>query len=105
MKTDGKMYVVLPENAIVDAFTKTGTLLYFTATGCEPCQELKPSLQILGKQTPGTVLEIDVDVHETIAQKYNVQSVPYLVCVRNHKVVWSHVGILSSRAILKMGFP
>lgn len=96
------MYVVLTEDTRLDEIMHNPTLLYFTATWCEPCQGFKPTLQKLGKQ--GTIVEVDVDVHETIANKYKVQSVPYLVHVKNSSVVWSHVGVLSSHDIVKHVF-
>lgn len=81
---------------------KTKTLLYFTASWCGPCQELKPILKELGGDGETTVVEIDVDKHGDLADTHNVSGIPLLKFMTEGgtRVAWQNVGVVSKESIL-----
>lgn len=59
-----------------------GEVLFFNATWCGPCQQMKPIVTSLRRE--GYHLrDIDVDRHRELAQKYGIRSVPTFVFVEN----------------------
>lgn len=70
------------------------TLIDFTATWCGPCRVMKPTLASLEQEYAGrvTVIPIDVDDEQLLAQQYNVRSMPTFVLVRDGREVGRVVG-------------
>jgi len=54
-------------------------VLYFTATWCGPCQQLKPQMEQLTSQIP--IRFIDVDRDKSSVDKYGVRNVPTLIVI------------------------
>lgn len=97
------MYVTLERNESLASRTRNGNiLLYFTASWCSPCQQLKPILKSLAAEGSVTVVEIDVDVHEDLAEKNEVEGIPLLKYVVDGgaRVVWTSVGVVTREEIL-----
>jgi thioredoxin 1 len=57
------------------------TVLYFTMKTCGPCKAFKPVLQQVSSQLGVSINYIDVDHQGSLAQQYNVNSVPTLIIV------------------------
>lgn len=78
-------------------------LLYFTASWCGPCQELKPILQEIGRDDVATVVEIDMDDHGYLAEKYNVSSIPSLKFMTEGgtRVAWESIGVVPRDVIVR----
>jgi len=74
--------------------TKGLVVVDFYATWCGPCHLLAPQLESVVKQHPGklTVIRVDVDTYPQIAQKFQVDSIPFLIVFRDGKQVSSHIG-------------
>ncbi|WP_435194652.1 thioredoxin [Natronomonas sp. EA1] len=53
-------------------------LVDFYADWCGPCKLLEPTVETLARESPATVLKVDVDEHQAIASEYQVQGVPTL---------------------------
>jgi thioredoxin 1 len=54
-------------------------ILRFTASWCQPCKALAKNLEGADLGLPIEV--VDIDVHEELAQEYQIRSVPTLVLV------------------------
>jgi thioredoxin 1 len=62
-------------------------LLLFTAEWCGPCKQLKPIVSELVREYGLEYGEVDVDRDGKLAVKYNVQSIPCLVFLKDDEVV------------------
>jgi thioredoxin-like negative regulator of GroEL len=59
-----------------------GEVLFFNATWCGPCRQMKPIVARMRRQ--GYHLrDVDVDRHRDLAQKYGIRAVPTFVFLEN----------------------
>ena len=74
----------------------------FFATWCQPCKMMHPILKqvkdILGERI--RIIKIDVDTHNTLSQKYQIQSVPTLMLFRRGEVLWRTSGVIQKAELL-----
>ena len=76
------------------------TLKYFSATWCGPCQTFKPIMnEIAGEGY--SVQFIDIDQSSSVAEQYNVRSVPTVVIEENGVEVDRFIGAISKQAVLE----
>ncbi len=77
-------------------------LVDFFATWCQPCKMMHPILKqvkdILGERI--RIIKIDVDTHNTLSQKYQIQSVPTLMLIRRGEVLWRTSGVIQKAELL-----
>ncbi len=68
----------------------------FWAPWCQPCRILGPILEKLAQEagTRWSLVKINVDEFPTLAQQFQIRSVPTVVAVRNGQIVDSFVGVL-----------
>jgi thioredoxin 1 len=60
------------------------SVFYFTADWCSPCKKVKPIVEELNKENLGTMFYIiDVDIEIEMAKKFEIQSVPTFVLIKN----------------------
>lgn len=68
-------------------------LVKFAGTWCPPCRALQPTLDALARdRTDVLVLSVDVDESQSLAQKYEVRSVPTLLAFRDGRPIGRLVG-------------
>ncbi|KAJ4745960.1 thioredoxin family protein [Rhynchospora pubera] len=90
---DGKVIVVLSQYDLktrLNAASNASRLsvLYFTATWCGPCRVMAPLFEKLAQKHPQIVfLKLDIDQLSSVAQEWNVTSVPTFFFVKNGKTV------------------
>lgn len=97
-------YQKLHESAdLAKTMRDSPVLLYFTASRCGPCQELKPTLTEIGRKDVATVVEIDVDEHGDLAEEYGVRGIPLLrfVTEGGTRVTWESTGVVSKDVIVR----
>jgi thioredoxin 1 len=68
-------------------------LVDFYADWCGPCQMLEPTVESVAAETAATVLKVDVDQHQSLAQQFNVQGVPTLVLFADGEAAEQVVGV------------
>ncbi len=63
------------------------TFVDFNASWCGPCKALKPQLKKICKDNNFNFIDVDIDNNEEVAEKLEVQGVPYVVLyVKGEKV-------------------
>ena len=79
-------------------------LVDFFATWCGPCKTLAPILQDvkkdLGEQL--TIIKIDVDKNQAIAQQLQIQGVPTLVIFKNGQIKWRKSGVIPKNQLISI---
>ena len=69
-------------------------LVDFWAPWCQPCRAIAPSLEELANEYEGraAVGKVNIDEHQSVAQRYGVMSIPTLLVFKNGEVVGQVVG-------------
>ena len=79
-----------------DESTSTGTVLVdFHAAWCGPCRLQGPILDTVGQEVDGeaNIFKLDVDANHRTAAKFAVQSIPFLVLLKDGEVVRTFTGL------------
>lgn len=72
-------------------------LVDFNAVWCGPCKVLKPTVLKLVKKYSAQVslLDIDVDQNNIVANTMNVNAIPLLILYKQGKEVWRNMGVVA----------
>lgn len=78
------------------------TLVDMYATWCGPCKMMHPILEEVKSRLHdrATVLKVDVDQNQALAQRLGVQAVPTLIIFKSGQVVWRQSGVQSAEALV-----
>jgi len=89
-------------NAIINS--EKPVLVDFFATWCGPCQMLLPVLNQVKESLKDriTIIKIDVDKNQEMAQKYQVRGVPTLMLFQEGKQLWRQSRVLTKEEIIKI---
>ncbi len=68
-------------------------LVDFYADWCGPCKMLAPTVTEIAAETDAVVLKVDIDAHQDLATKYQVQGVPTLYLFDDGEVRERMVGV------------
>lgn len=69
-------------------------VIYFSSAYCQPCREMAPMIDRLGKETGGLV-KLDAMAHGELATSLRARGAPAFVAVENGKVAAVHLGAMS----------
>ncbi len=78
-------------------------LVDFYAEWCAPCKLMEPYLREMDStmKSQVTVIRIDVDRNENLAEKLGIDALPVLHIYRNGQLSWSHLGYIKKDDVLK----
>lgn len=90
------------EDQAVDGLArKPGEVLFFNASWCGPCRQMKPIVSQLRRQG-FRIRDIDVDKNRSLAQKYGISGIPTFVFVQNGSEVHRFSGGTSADQLRKL---
>jgi thioredoxin 1 len=74
-------------------------ILYFSATWCVPCRQMKPILEQVEAETGIKITKIDIEEGFASSQKYGVRSVPTFVLLEEGKEISRTIGAQTSKEL------
>lgn len=76
-------------------------LVDFSAEWCGPCKQLKPILEQVKSKVgaQAKIIKIDVDKNRSLADKFQIRSVPTLILFKGGKVVWRQSGVVPASTL------
>ena len=78
-------------------------LVDFNTEWCPPCQALHPILEELAEEhNEFKIVAVDIDDQDTLAEKYDVSSIPCLIIFKGGEIVDRKVGLQSKKRLIKM---
>ena len=96
------MIKVLNENNFVNAVSSGITLVDFYADWCGPCKMLNPILEKVSEKVEAKICKVNVDESRELAQQFGVKGIPFLVVMKDGKMVEKSVGMKDEAMLLEM---
>ena len=96
------MIKVLNENNFVNAVSSGITLVDFYADWCGPCKMLNPILEKVSEKEEAKICKVNVDESRELAQQFGVKGIPFLVVMKDGKMVEKSVGMKDEAMLLEM---
>jgi putative thioredoxin len=83
------------EADVIRASAERPVVVDFWATWCQPCRQLGPLLEKLAAEFNGRfqLVKVNVDENQEIAGAFGVESIPYVVALRDGRPVSEFVGV------------
>lgn len=77
-------------------------LVDFWAEWCAPCRMMAPVLNKVADELTGTtrVGKVNIEQHQSLAQKYKVRSIPTLILFKNGKEIDRFVGVKNKEFLM-----
>ena len=77
-------------------------LVDFYANWCGPCKMLRPILEKVAEEKDKKIISINIDENETLAEKYNVSSIPCLILFENGNEIRRSIGLISEDEVINL---
>lgn len=98
-KTD-LAWLVDADDTDFDEATATGlpVLVDLWAPWCGPCRQVAPAVRQTAEELAGRlkVVKVNVDEAPRVSERYQVQSIPMLLMLRDGQLVDGHIGAMSA---------
>ena len=78
-------------------------LVDFWAAWCGPCQMLLPTIEALAEEvTDAKICKVNVDEERSLAERYNVMTIPTLLVFKNGEISHKSIGVKTKEEIKAM---
>lgn len=79
-------------------------LVDFYADWCGPCQMMAPVLKEVASEFGDqvSIIKVDVDKNQPIAQQFGVRSIPNLILFKNGQIKANKAGVMTKRDLTAM---
>ncbi len=83
--------------------SKKVALVDFWAPWCGPCQMMGPVIDQVSEEAGEDfkVGKLNVDENQSVAQEYNVMSIPTIIIFKNGEIIKQMTGVQSKEALLE----
>lgn len=72
----------------------------FWAKWCNPCMQFKPIFEKVSEQFPDVAFTtVDTEQESTLAQAFNIRSIPTLIILRSHVAVFAQAGTQTEQGL------
>lgn len=96
------MLQVLTESNFKNTVSEGITVVDFYADWCGPCKMLTPVLERISEKVEAKICKVNVDESRELAKQFGVKGIPFLVVIKNGKMVEQSVGLKDENTILEM---
>ena len=96
------MLQVLTESNFKNTVSEGITVVDFYADWCGPCKMLTPVLERISEKVEAKICKVNVDESRELAKQFGVKGIPFLVVIKNGKMVEHSVGLKDENTILEM---
>tara|TARA_R110000796_G_scaffold217022_1_gene333053 strand:- start:2804 stop:3121 length:318 start_codon:yes stop_codon:yes gene_type:complete len=96
------MLQILTESNFKSTVSEGITVIDFYADWCQPCKILTPILERVSEKVEAKICKVNVDESRELAKQFGVRGIPFLVVIKNGKMVEQSVGLKDEITILEM---
>ena len=94
--------VTYKEAIVIARAEKKQVFIDFYTSWCGPCKMLGPVLeQVAAKVDDVQIVKINVDEESSVAEKYNIMSIPTLLLFKSGECVAKSVGFISEGQVME----